>query len=176
MFMCVLLSLCTTVINNTAQNSLLWQFFLYPLDNRHCSDDMSTWGEAVPLRGTRSQRRDGGYGVWDRERSGLISPMVLGAEWIWLLSQRRRHLPTHAACFTSVSMTTVNVFCEYYQYRSASLDHESGTLYMLLFVRQTRPCASGNSWKGCSLSDDHGAGGVEPVSYTHLTLPTILRV
>ena len=29
--------------------------------------------------------------------------------------------------------------------RSASLDHESGTLYLLLFVTQTRPCASGNS-------------------------------
>ena len=44
---------------------------------------------------------------------------------------------------------------------SASLDHESATLYLLLFVTQTRPCASGNSWKRFFSSDGHGAGGVE---------------
>jgi len=57
------------------------------------------------------------------------------------------------------------------------LDHESGTLYLLLFVTQTRPCASGNSWKCFSLSDGHGAGGVElaPLhALTHL-LTYLLR-
>jgi len=44
------------------------------------------------------------------------------------------------------------------------LDHESGALYLLLFVTQTRPCTSGNSWKRFSLSDSHGTGDVELAS------------
>jgi len=50
--------------------------------------------------------------------------------------------------------------------RSASLDHESGTLYLLLFVTQTRPCTSGTLF---FLSDGHGAGGVELAALNGLT-------
>ena len=52
---------------------------------------------------------------------------------------------------------------------SASLDDESETLCLLLFVTETRPCASGNSWKRFSLSDGHGAGGVELAPLNTLT-------
>jgi len=45
--------------------------------------------------------------------------------------------------------------------RSASLDHESGTLYLLLFTTQTRPCASGNYWTCFSYSHGHCVGDVE---------------
>jgi len=45
--------------------------------------------------------------------------------------------------------------------RSASLDHESGTVCLLLFVTLTHLRASGNRRKRfCSL-DDHGAGDAE---------------
>jgi len=36
-------------------------------------------------------------------------------------------------------------------------------------VTQTRPCASGNSWKRFSLSDGHGAGGFELAPLNGLT-------
>jgi len=63
--------------------------------------------------------------------------------------------------------------------RSASLDHESGTLYLLLFVTQTRPCASGNSRKRFSLSDGHGASGVELATlngFTHFIIIIIIII
>jgi len=43
------------------------------------------------------------------------------------------------------------------------------TLCLLLFVTWTRLCASGNSWKRFSLSDGHGAGGVELAPLNTLT-------
>ena len=47
---------------------------------------------------------------------------------------------------------------------------EPATLYLLLFVTQTRPCASGNSWKCFSLSDGHGAAWrwTGALKWTHL--------
>jgi len=50
-----------------------------------------------------------------------------------------------------------------------SLDHASGTVYLLLFATLTHLRASENCWKRFCLSDGQGAGGIELTPLNELT-------